>query len=116
MQAFPFLAELRKVARQLQNFSAGNTSGICQTGFLTYFRLLQIGINVAFLFQWVAVEAKRNVYLLGILYRYVLKECRVKPEQANPLWLTALCLCHILSFFIASPSWGKGQIKGALVT
>lgn len=64
--------------------------------FSDLFRVLQFGINVAFLFQWVAVEAKRNVYLLGSLYRYVFKEWEDKPKQANPLFIYLLMLSSVL--------------------
>lgn len=50
-----------------------------------------------------AVEAKRNVYLLGSLYRYVFKEWEAKPKQASPLWPTGhkgLSLCQFFPLLL----------------
>lgn len=94
LQACLFLAVPLRFSRQSQGFNVICTS--MSDWFSDLFRVLQFGINVAFLFQWVAVEAKRNVYLLGSLYRYVFKEWEDKPKQANPLFIYLLMLSSVL--------------------
>lgn len=94
LQACLFLAVPLRFSRQSQGFNVICTS--MSDWFSDLFRVLQFGINVAFLFQWVAVEAKRNVYLLGSLYRYVFKEWEEKPKQASPLLISLRMLSSVL--------------------
>lgn len=64
--------------------------------FSDLFWVLQFGINVAFLFQWVAVEAKRNVYLLASLYRYRFKEKKPKWASCSLSLLTLNSVLFVL--------------------
>lgn len=61
-----------------------------------------------------AVEAKRNVYLLGSLYRYVFKEWKAKTKQTSPVWPTGLSLCQFFPLLLHLLAGEKDKSKELL--